>query len=426
MKKLDLRIRKLINEGKKKGHLTYEEINDILPEEITSPEEIDEVLTTLGELNIPIVPTSKEFHAPSTTVGKTVSPPEKPAGYDPIRAYLYQMGKIPLLTREEEIYLAKTIDEGKKKLKKIFQEIIPKESFQQLLKEKKITDILRDIKKFYLARKESPFPYEEKPPFPLEWKILEENWEEICACEEKIEKAKKKMIESNLRLVVSIAKKYVNRGLPLLDLIQEGNIGLMRAVEKFEYKRGFKFSTYATWWIRQAITRAIADQARTIRIPVHMIETMNKLLKVSQNFVQTHGREPTAEELAQLMDMPVEKIRGILKIAQHPISLETPVGSEENSHFGDFIEDKEAEKPVEEAAFIMLKEQIQEVLETLPDREKEILKMRFGIGDIPPHTLEEVGKKFKVTRERVRQIEAKALKKLRHPARSKKLRGHLE
>ena len=425
MNKLERRIKKLISSGKKKGHLTYDEINNLLPDEVTSPEDIDRVLSTLGEMDIPIVSSPRELHKKSKSQITKSLQTEGTKEYDAVRSYLYQMGKISLLTREEEVIFSRAIEEGKKELKNMLSEVIPPKVLQSLLEEKKITKILREVREYCQSNEESPFPKKEVLPYPVNIEKFKEFIEEINKAEEKIESAKKKMTESNLRLVVSIAKKYVNRGLSFLDLIQEGNIGLMRAVDKFEYKRGFKFSTYATWWIRQAITRAIADQARTIRIPVHMIETMNKLLKVSQNFVQEKGREPTAEELAELMNLPVEKIRGILKISQHPISLETPVGSDEDSHFGDFIEDEKAEHPVKSAARKMLKEQIDEVLETLPGREKEILKLRFGIGKTLPHTLEEVGRKFQVTRERVRQIEAKALKKLRHPARSKKLRGHL-
>ena len=351
-------VSELIETGKSKGALTYKEIVDLFADCELDAEQFDKILDTLSELNIDVIKEAGIVDAdPNANIAQDedldISVPEGISIDDPVRMYLKEIGKVPLLTAEEEIELAKRMDEGD-------------------------------------------------------------------------EEAKHRLSEANLRLVVSIAKRYVGRGMLFLDLIQEGNLGLIKAVDKFDYRKGYKFSTYATWWIRQAITRAIADQARTIRIPVHMVETINKLIRVSRQLLQEYGREPLPEEIAEEMGISEEKVREIIKIAQEPVSLETPIGEEEDSHLGDFLPDDEAPAPADAAAFTLLKEQLMSVLSTLTPREEMVLKLRFGLEDGRQRTLEEVGKEFKVTRERIRQIEAKALRKLRHPSRSRKLKDSLD
>jgi|CZCB01.1.fsa_nt_gi RNA polymerase primary sigma factor len=360
-------VNELMARAKKRGMVTYREIMDSLQDVDLLPEQIDEIYESFSAMGVDVIPHSnaEQDDEPGDAVVEEdvagevdqdeydLTMPEGIGLDDPVRMYLKEIGRVPLLTAEEEVELAKRIEKGD-------------------------------------------------------------------------QEAARKLAEANLRLVVSIAKRYVGRGMQLLDLIQEGNLGLIKAVEKFDYRKGFKFSTYATWWIRQAITRSIADQARTIRIPVHMVETINKLTRVSRQLLQELGRAPTPEEIAEEMDLPPERVREIMKIAQEPVSLETPIGEEEDSHLGDFIEDQEATAPAEAAAFTMLQEQLEEVLESLTPREQQVLRLRFGLEDGRGRTLEEVGQVFGVTRERIRQIEAKALRKLRHPSRSKKLKDFLE
>lgn len=512
-------IKELVRRGRKRKELTYDEINEVLPEDLT-PDQIDDIFEHLSKQGIEIV---NELTPDETKMDFRVDTKEIAPLEDPVRMYLRDIGRVSLLSSEEEVAMAKRMEEGDKelkgailesayvikKLKKMmeklekkkigvdniikvssFQRLYParrkrlEERLQKLIKdlqkeEKKkepdrkriasllnrinlnddfldevrekieqmataIRDIEEEIKKLEQEKQGLELKNEDTTELRKQIKnkrrrirrIEEEmgdNREKIKELAARIDhgrkevsKAKEEMVSANLRLVVSIAKKYINWGLSFLDLIQEGNMGLIKAVEKFEYKRGYRFSTYATWWIRQAITRAIADQSRTIRIPVHMVEQINKVAKESRRLVQRYGREPSAEEIARRLDWPVPKVEGILRIAQDPISLETPIGEENDSHLGDFVEDKRVDSPVNITTFLMLQEQMEKVLKTLSYQEGRVLRLRFGLDDGYPRTLEEVGAEFNVTRERIRQIEAKALRKLRHPTRSRKLKDYLD
>lgn len=396
------KLAEILELGKKKRNiLEYQEISDFFKDMNLDAEQLESVLDFLEHNNVDVLRISEDDDDDEIILDDEeevevekidLSVPDGVSVEDPVRMYLKEIGKVPLLSAEEEIELAKKMEAGSVAEEKI-----------SLLK----------------TRMEESEDDAEKDEIKAEIKELQKevDWGDD---------AKKRLAEANLRLVVSIAKRYVGRGMLFLDLIQEGNLGLIKAVEKFDYRKGYKFSTYATWWIRQAITRAIADQARTIRIPVHMVETINKLIRVSRQLLQKLGREPSPEEIAAEMNMPVDRVREILKISQEPVSLETPIGEEEDSHLGDFIKDDNVPVPADAAAFTLLKEQLEEVLGTLTEREQKVLTLRFGLEDGRARTLEEVGKEFNVTRERIRQIEAKALRKLRHPSRSRKLKDYLE
>ena len=406
-------IRELIETGKRNGKLTTKEINDAIEESGFDMEQIDKLYETMESHGVEIVdePDNEAFTLTEDSVDEFESSlsAEGVAIDDPVKVYLKEIGRVPLLSSDEEIQLALDILAGSQ------AEERKKEAFPAIWKIEKNIKLTESQRRIQVAEEKLNLNEEQLAELS-----------ELDAVLRKGEKAKQRLSEANLRLVVSIAKRYVGRGMQFLDLIQEGNLGLIKAVEKFDHTKGFKFSTYATWWIRQAITRAIADQARTIRIPVHMVETINKVKKVSSQLLHQNGHDPTADEISQALDMPVEKVREIMRVAQEPVSLETPIGEEEDSHLGDFIPDEDAPVPAEAASHTLLKEQLMEVLDTLTPREKKVLELRFGIVDGRTRTLEEVGKEFNVTRERIRQIEAKALRKLRHPSRSKKLKDFLD
>jgi RNA polymerase primary sigma factor len=414
--------------GRERGFVTSEDLLEAVPVDDFTPEQVEEFLTQvqdhLSAEGIEVIEVPGEDVDPATNVRIEVDLLKAPTN-DAVRMYLKEIGKVPLLTAAQEVDLARRIEAGEFSTalqRQLLDDPKPEPKQLRLVVERtwgvrdhqltafgKVEGIGRDrIAKSYRPKTE----------------------EELTGFLHRVERdgqlAKRKLIEANLRLVVSIAKRYVGRGMLFLDLIQEGNLGLIRAVEKFDYSKGYKFSTYATWWIRQAITRAIADQARTIRIPVHMVETINKLVRVQRQLLQDLGREPTPDEIGKVMGIGADKVREILKVSQEPVSLETPIGEEEDSHLGDFIEDAEAVVPVDAASFILLQEQLEGVLHTLSEREKKVIQLRFGLVDGHPRTLEEVGREFGVTRERIRQIESKTLSKLRHPSRSQKLRDYLE